>query len=141
LAETRLQTGLGIREMAAARAHAEASVVSRSATAASASAATSPSAAASSVSMDAFASSCASRPARRACARSCSPHALPCRLENRAPLFARCIDARPGGSFGCDDRQRRGVLGFEHAIDRIGNGSVWCCRCHRRTNASQRRRG
>ena len=51
------------------------------------------------------------------------------------------FDARPGGGLGCDDRQRGSVLGLEHAIDRIGNGSVWCRCCHRRTNASQRRRG
>jgi hypothetical protein len=68
-------------------------------------------------------------------------HALSCRLEDLAPLFACCIDARPGGGLGCDNRQRGSMLGFEHAIDRIGYGPVWCRRCHRRTNASQRRRG
>mgnify|MGYP003412865216 CR=1 FL=1 len=39
------------------------------------------------------------------------------------------------------DEPRDLCFGFEHAIDRIGNGSVWCRCCHRRTNASQRRRG
>ena len=70
--------------------------------------ATARSAAASSVSIDALASSCASRPARRACARSCS-RITRCRavsrISRRFSRAASMLDA--GGSFGCDDRQRR----------------------------------
>ncbi len=31
-----------------------------------------------------------------------------------------------GGGLGGDDGGGGGVLGLEHAIDRVGNGPVWC---------------
>ena len=139
LAETCLQTGLGIREVTAARVHADSSVVSRSATAASASAATACSAAASSVSVAAAGielRESSGEPRLRALVQA--HHALSRGLENPAPLFARRVDARASAGLGGDDGQGGGVLSLEDAIDRVGNGPVWCrCRCHRRRNASQ----